>query len=144
MQLSQLPLVQIVKFQCLSNREFPEFFKTHPTYISRSILKGSRSLQTKTGHFYFPRLYVSQGLTLLTASLVNNYQVIKDLLTLSEDRNEHFLLSCYCVLSTYAWTTHHDWQNVLDNQEHHNDAFWLDQWNHLPFHLTSSGSSLLL
>ena len=57
MQLSQLPLVQIVKFQCLSNREFPEFFKTHPTYISRSILKGSRSLQTKTGHFYFPRLY---------------------------------------------------------------------------------------
>ena len=58
MQLSQLPLVQIVKFQCLSNREFPEFFKTHPTYISRSILKGSRSLQTKTGHFYFPRLYL--------------------------------------------------------------------------------------
>ena len=30
-KLSQLPLVQIVKFQCLSNRKFPEFFKTHPT-----------------------------------------------------------------------------------------------------------------
>ena len=53
MQLSQLPLVQIVKFQCLSNREFPEFFKTHPTYISRSILKGSRSLQTKPAIFIF-------------------------------------------------------------------------------------------
>ena len=46
MQISQLPMVQIGKFQCLSHREFPEFFKTHPTLICRSIVQASRSLQT--------------------------------------------------------------------------------------------------
>ena len=40
-------MVQIEKNQCPSNREFPEFFKTHPTLICRSIVKTSRSLQTK-------------------------------------------------------------------------------------------------
>ncbi len=33
-QLSQLALVQIVKFQCLSIRGFPEFFKTHQKLLS--------------------------------------------------------------------------------------------------------------
>ena len=46
MQISRLPMVQIGKFQCLSHREFPEFFKTHPTLICRSIVQASRSLQT--------------------------------------------------------------------------------------------------
>ena len=46
MQISQLPMVQIGKFLCLSDREFPEFFKTHPTLICRSIFNASRSLQT--------------------------------------------------------------------------------------------------
>ena len=40
-------MAQIEKNQCPSNREFPEFFKTHPTLICRSIVKASRSLQTK-------------------------------------------------------------------------------------------------
>ena len=40
-----------VPFQWLSNRKFPEFFKTHPTFICRSILKSSRSLQTKGASF---------------------------------------------------------------------------------------------
>ena len=40
-------MLRIVKNQCQSNREFPEFFKTHPTLISRLIVKASRSLQTK-------------------------------------------------------------------------------------------------
>ena len=39
-------MVQIGKFLCLSDREFPEFFKTHPTLICRSIFNASRSLQT--------------------------------------------------------------------------------------------------
>ena len=46
MQISQPPMVQIGKFQCLSNRAFPELFKTHPTLICRSIVQASRSLQT--------------------------------------------------------------------------------------------------
>ena len=40
-------MVQIGISQCLLNREFPEFFKTHPTFICRSIFKASRSFQTK-------------------------------------------------------------------------------------------------
>ena len=35
------------KFQCLLDREFPEFFKTHLTFISRLFYKASRSLWTK-------------------------------------------------------------------------------------------------
>ena len=46
MQISQPPMVQIGKFQCLSHRAFPEFFKTHPTLIYRSIVQASTSLQT--------------------------------------------------------------------------------------------------
>ena len=40
------PMVQIGKFQCLSHRAFPEFFKTHPTLICRSVVQASTSLQT--------------------------------------------------------------------------------------------------
>ena len=41
-------MVQIEKKnQCPSSIEFPEFFKTHPTLICRSIVKASTSLQTK-------------------------------------------------------------------------------------------------
>ena len=50
-QLSLLPLVQIQKFQCLTTREFPELFKTHPTVVSRSIFKASRRLQNKEASF---------------------------------------------------------------------------------------------
>ena len=39
MQIAQLSLVQIQKSQCLSDREFPEFFKTHPTFILNPILR---------------------------------------------------------------------------------------------------------
>ena len=46
MQISQPPMVQIGNFQCLSHRAFPEFFKTHPTLIYRSIVQASTSLQT--------------------------------------------------------------------------------------------------
>ena len=46
MQISQLPIVEIGKFQCLSHREFPEFFKTYPTLIYRSIAQASKSIQT--------------------------------------------------------------------------------------------------
>ena len=46
MQISQPPMVQIGKFQCLSYSEFPDFFKTHPTLNCRSIVQASRSLQT--------------------------------------------------------------------------------------------------
>ena len=44
-------MVQIVKSQCPMNREFPEFFKTHPTFICSSIFKASRSLQTRLTKF---------------------------------------------------------------------------------------------
>ena len=40
-------MVQIEKSQCLLNREFPEFFKTHPTFIFRSKFKASRTLKLK-------------------------------------------------------------------------------------------------
>ena len=40
-------MVQIVKSQCPMKREFPEFFKAHPTFISSSILMASRRLQTR-------------------------------------------------------------------------------------------------
>ena len=46
MQISQPPMVRIGKFQCLSHRAFPEFSKTHPTLICRSIVQTSRSLQS--------------------------------------------------------------------------------------------------
>ena len=40
-------MVQIEKSQCLLNREFPKFFKTHPTFIFRSNFKACRSLKPK-------------------------------------------------------------------------------------------------
>ena len=58
-QLSQLALVQIIKFQCLTSPEFPEFFKTHPTFICRSIFKASMGLQTKPAMFFVrPCIYL--------------------------------------------------------------------------------------
>ena len=40
-------MVQIQISQCLSYREFPKFFRTHPTLICKSIFNASRRLQTK-------------------------------------------------------------------------------------------------
>ena len=40
-------MVQIVKSQCPMNREFPEVFKTHPTFIYGSNFTASRNLKTK-------------------------------------------------------------------------------------------------
>ncbi len=50
-------MVQIGKFQCLSYSEFPEFFKTHPTLICRSIVKASRSLQTNRQCYLIALVY---------------------------------------------------------------------------------------
>ena len=38
-------MVQIEKSWCLLNREFPEFFKTHQTFIFMSSLRACRSLK---------------------------------------------------------------------------------------------------
>ena len=46
-------MVQIWKFLCLSDREFPEFFKTHPTFIFRSNLSASKNKkQNQRIYFY--------------------------------------------------------------------------------------------
>ena len=42
---------QIEKFQCPTNGEFPEVFKTQPTFVCRSIFKAPRSLQNKGASF---------------------------------------------------------------------------------------------
>ena len=47
MQISQLLKVLIQKFLCLSQREFPEFSRTHLTLICKFIFNASRSFQTK-------------------------------------------------------------------------------------------------
>ena len=44
-QFSQLPFAQIQKFWCLSDREFPELFKTPHTFNSRVNVKGDKSNQ---------------------------------------------------------------------------------------------------
>ena len=45
-------MVQIVKSQCPMNREFPEFFKTHPTFICIQFLRPlgafNQDLQNRT------------------------------------------------------------------------------------------------
>ena len=46
-------MVQIGKFLCLSDREFPEFFKTHPTFIFRSNLSASKNKKTKPANLFF-------------------------------------------------------------------------------------------
>ncbi len=38
------PEVEIEKFQCLSERELPEDFETHPTFIPSAILEGVMSI----------------------------------------------------------------------------------------------------
>ena len=39
------------KFLCSLDWKFPEFFKTHPTFICSSFLSASRSLRTQTSVF---------------------------------------------------------------------------------------------
>ena len=43
-KLSQLPLVKIEIFHFPSNRELPEFFKTHPTFVCRFIFRACTCL----------------------------------------------------------------------------------------------------
>ena len=41
---SQPPEVEIEKFQCPSERELPEEFETHPTFIPSGILEGVKAI----------------------------------------------------------------------------------------------------
>ena len=50
-------MVQIEKSQCLSNREFPEFFKTHPTFIIKSNFKASRTQKPKRRGLLWEAVY---------------------------------------------------------------------------------------
>ncbi len=59
LHISQLAMVQIGKFLCPSDREFPEFFRTHPTLISRSIFMPLGAFK-QTGHVILPYLYLQQ------------------------------------------------------------------------------------
>ena len=47
-QISQLLIGQIEKFWCLSDREFPEFFKTHPTFVPSHFQSGVISKMPRT------------------------------------------------------------------------------------------------
>ena len=47
-QISQLLLGQIEKFLCLSDREFPEFFKKHPTFVPSHFQSGVISKMPRT------------------------------------------------------------------------------------------------
>ena len=42
--LSQAILGKNTKFLCSLDRKFPEFFKTHPTFICSLFMKASRSI----------------------------------------------------------------------------------------------------
>ena len=53
-------MAQIEKSWCLLNREFPEFFKTHPTFIFRSSLRACRSLKPNRP-LYFAALVGTLG-----------------------------------------------------------------------------------
>ena len=44
-RISQLLIGQIEKFWCLSDREFTEFFKTHPTFIPSHLQSGFMYIQ---------------------------------------------------------------------------------------------------
>ena len=50
--ISQTFLGKITKFLCSLEWKFPEFFKTHPTFICSSLFKASRSLWTQRGVFF--------------------------------------------------------------------------------------------
>ena len=47
-QISQLLIGQIENFLCLSDREFPEFFKTHPTFVPSHFQSGVISKMPRT------------------------------------------------------------------------------------------------
>ena len=49
--ISQAFLGENTKFLCSLDWNFPEFFKTHPTFICSSFLRASRSLRTQTSVF---------------------------------------------------------------------------------------------
>ena len=51
-QISQLLIGQIEKFLCLSDREFPEFFKTHPTFVPSHFQSGVISKMPRTCVFF--------------------------------------------------------------------------------------------
>ena len=55
MQIYLLPIDQFGKFLCLSDREFPEFCKTHPTFIFRSNLSASKN-KKQNRRIYFSGL----------------------------------------------------------------------------------------
>ena len=49
--ITQAFLYKNAKFLCSLDWKFPEFFKTHPTFICSSFLSASRSLRTQTSVF---------------------------------------------------------------------------------------------
>ncbi len=68
LHISQLPMVQIRKFLCPSVREFPEFFRTHPTLICRSIFMPLGAFK-QTGHVILPYAFCVPLETNLTVTL---------------------------------------------------------------------------
>ena len=50
--ISQVFVAKNTKFLCSIDWKFPEFFKTHPTFICSSFLGASRSIWTLTGVFF--------------------------------------------------------------------------------------------
>ena len=66
-QISQLLIGQIEKFWCLSDREFPEFFKTHPTFVPSHFQSGVISKMPRTCVFFgTPCIYLSLVLLIPT------------------------------------------------------------------------------
>ena len=51
-QISQLLIGQIEIFLSLSDREFPEYFKTHPTFVPGHFQNGVISKMPKTCFFF--------------------------------------------------------------------------------------------
>ena len=58
-QISQLLIGQIEKFWCLSDREFPEFFKTHPTFVPSPFQSGVISKMPRTCGFFWDTMYIT-------------------------------------------------------------------------------------
>ena len=56
-QFSQLPNGQIAKFQCLSDAEFPEFFKNGLTFYHSPFLLGV-IVKKPCPHFFWDTLYI--------------------------------------------------------------------------------------
>ena len=51
-QFSQSFIDKNEEFLCLSERKFPELFKTHPTFVYSAHVVPSRACQTLTGVFF--------------------------------------------------------------------------------------------